>query len=254
MLLRRITQHVKDQNWFAVFVDFFIVVVGVFIGLQVQEWAIEQERKKDEVAYLERLNDETKQLIELRKQYDEIRPLIISIATKAYQKIFSDDEVITFTDQECRSVIWTSEKFRTIPPSELPTITELLASGRLETISSESLRIEILNYIQEVNKARDYIYVTQGKKSSITEKYSEMFTLTIKDLDNFTKNDGINLEAQCDVEKMRNNHNFRNSLTKNLDFYQSYYRRGIKPLSQKLAELSEAIDIELDTVKKVGEQ
>ncbi len=38
MLLRRITQHIKDQNWFAVFVDFLIVVVGVFIGIQVANW------------------------------------------------------------------------------------------------------------------------------------------------------------------------------------------------------------------------
>ena len=35
MLLRRVTQHVKTQNWFAVFLDFLIVVVGVFIGIQV---------------------------------------------------------------------------------------------------------------------------------------------------------------------------------------------------------------------------
>ena len=38
MLLRRITKHVKDQNWFAVGLDFFIVVVGVFIGIQVSNW------------------------------------------------------------------------------------------------------------------------------------------------------------------------------------------------------------------------
>ena len=38
MLLRRITKHVKDQNWFAVGIDFVIVVVGVFIGLQVANW------------------------------------------------------------------------------------------------------------------------------------------------------------------------------------------------------------------------
>ena len=38
MILRRITQHVKDQNWFAVALDFFIVVVGVFIGIQVANW------------------------------------------------------------------------------------------------------------------------------------------------------------------------------------------------------------------------
>jgi hypothetical protein len=29
---------VKDQNWFAVILDFIIVVVGVFIGLQVSNW------------------------------------------------------------------------------------------------------------------------------------------------------------------------------------------------------------------------
>ena len=38
MLLRRITKHVKDQNWFAVGIDFCIVVIGVFIGIQVANW------------------------------------------------------------------------------------------------------------------------------------------------------------------------------------------------------------------------
>ena len=41
MLLRSITKHVQDQNWFAIGIDFFIVVVGVFIGMQVAEKAIE---------------------------------------------------------------------------------------------------------------------------------------------------------------------------------------------------------------------
>ena len=34
MLLRRITKHIKEQNWFAVGIDFVIVVFGVFIGIQ----------------------------------------------------------------------------------------------------------------------------------------------------------------------------------------------------------------------------
>lgn len=43
MLLRRITQHVKDQNWFAVGLDFLIVVVSVFIvfrGRQLEHCAL----------------------------------------------------------------------------------------------------------------------------------------------------------------------------------------------------------------------
>lgn len=38
MLLRRITQHVKDQNWFAVGLDFLIVVAGVYIGVLLGNW------------------------------------------------------------------------------------------------------------------------------------------------------------------------------------------------------------------------
>jgi hypothetical protein len=38
MLLRRMTQHVTDQNWFAVGLDFVIVVAGVFLGIQIGNW------------------------------------------------------------------------------------------------------------------------------------------------------------------------------------------------------------------------
>ena len=38
MILRSITKHVTDQNWFAVGIDFFIVVIGVFMGVQVSNW------------------------------------------------------------------------------------------------------------------------------------------------------------------------------------------------------------------------
>lgn len=56
MLLRSITKHVKDQNWFAVALDFFIVVVGILIAFQVTNW---NEARSDgilELSYLERLS------------------------------------------------------------------------------------------------------------------------------------------------------------------------------------------------------
>ena len=61
MLLRRISKHVKDQNWFAVFIDFAIVVVGVFIGLQVANWNAAQSNKAELRVSLERLNKEVSQ-------------------------------------------------------------------------------------------------------------------------------------------------------------------------------------------------
>jgi len=59
MLLRSMTKHVRDQNWFAVFLDFSIVVVGVFIGLQVANWSAKQSDKAEYARALERLDVET---------------------------------------------------------------------------------------------------------------------------------------------------------------------------------------------------
>ena len=38
MIFRRIKAHVAKEDWFAVFIDFLIVVFGVFMGFQVQAW------------------------------------------------------------------------------------------------------------------------------------------------------------------------------------------------------------------------
>ena len=47
MLLRRITKHVKGQNWFAVALDFFIVVVGILIAFQITNWNETREARSN---------------------------------------------------------------------------------------------------------------------------------------------------------------------------------------------------------------
>jgi hypothetical protein len=60
MILSSVTKHVKEQNWFAVFVDFLIVVVGVFIGIQVANWNEAQTFNDKEVQLLKELKSEIK--------------------------------------------------------------------------------------------------------------------------------------------------------------------------------------------------
>jgi hypothetical protein len=45
MILRRLSQHIKDQNWFAVVLDFVIVVAGILIAFQITNWS-ELQREK----------------------------------------------------------------------------------------------------------------------------------------------------------------------------------------------------------------
>lgn len=55
MLLRRVTEHVRDQNWFAVSLDVVIVVFSVFIGIQVANWNEAQADRQLGRYYLNRL-------------------------------------------------------------------------------------------------------------------------------------------------------------------------------------------------------
>jgi ribosomal protein S17E len=52
MLLRRFSSHVQIQNWFAVFLDLIVVVVGLFIGLQIDNWWEGQKEARIEGEYL----------------------------------------------------------------------------------------------------------------------------------------------------------------------------------------------------------
>ncbi|NNC38885.1 MAG: hypothetical protein HKO02_15610 [Hyphomonadaceae bacterium] len=58
MLLRSLTKHVRDQNWFAVFLDFFIVVAGILIAFQITNWNVSRAE----------FQKETSALVELRKE------------------------------------------------------------------------------------------------------------------------------------------------------------------------------------------
>ena len=58
MLLRRIKTHVEKENWFAVGVDFVIVVIGVFIGIQVAYWNEARGVERDQRAMLVQLHND----------------------------------------------------------------------------------------------------------------------------------------------------------------------------------------------------
>ena len=55
MILRQLSKSIRKQDWFAVLIEFFVVVAGIFAGLQANDWAQERQDRKQERAALERL-------------------------------------------------------------------------------------------------------------------------------------------------------------------------------------------------------
>jgi hypothetical protein len=47
VFLRRIAEHLKAQNWTAVWLDLVIVIIGVFIGTQVSNWNQDRIQKRE---------------------------------------------------------------------------------------------------------------------------------------------------------------------------------------------------------------
>lgn len=58
MILRRLTQSLREQNWTAIAIEFVLLVVGVFLGIQVSNWNTAQIARNDARDALYRLRND----------------------------------------------------------------------------------------------------------------------------------------------------------------------------------------------------
>ncbi|HVV34930.1 MAG TPA: hypothetical protein VHC73_17010 [Vitreimonas sp.] len=68
MILRRLTQNLREQNWTAITIEFLIVVLGVFIANQVTDWNAHEADKRRGAAYLQQLTTDVQgNVVETRR-------------------------------------------------------------------------------------------------------------------------------------------------------------------------------------------
>jgi hypothetical protein len=98
MLLRRIKAHIEKENWFAVFVDFIIVVVGVFIGIQVANWNESKTFHDKETQLLKELKSEIEMGINSTRWRGDAYKQVTEAAVKSL--------AILSSKEECKSNCW----------------------------------------------------------------------------------------------------------------------------------------------------
>lgn len=64
MLLRRLVRNLRKQEWSVLGIEFVVVVVGIFLGLQVDGWNEARKERRAEGVYLERLAADMDEMIE----------------------------------------------------------------------------------------------------------------------------------------------------------------------------------------------
>jgi len=229
VLLRRVTQHIKTQNWFAVLVDFLIVVVGVFVGLQVQDWNDARKERLEEQVLMSRLHTETQALLDAH--HDELNALQARgrILTGVNPVLFSQEPPRAFTPAECRNIAG-SHSYRR-PPDELPVLDEMLETGRFDLLQSQAAKDNLRSYVMMRERARAYYNEAVNELFRLHSRFPSLIVVRrapiTADSDvswGGLSGDGYRWSPECDSEKMRDNASFLNEYVDNLSRINSLTR------------------------------
>ncbi len=147
MILRRIIAHLRKQEWTAIGIDFVIVVLGVFVGLQVQSWNESQQDRVRERMYIERLTRDF-EAIEDRTEFANDKWLAV---IEASRRLLADIDALTATGRPARTQQEILADLNQIQGTRIPapraaTFVELLSTGEIRVLRDDALRDALLAY------------------------------------------------------------------------------------------------------------
>ncbi len=174
MILRRLKAHVEAENWFAVGIDFCIVVIGVFIGIQVANWnEARANASKEKIILAAILEDIEDDLQNLNSAFESaalatqatnellvaagLQPLT-ELKTPVSNAVLTEtDTLISELPETATEQIWTAITIRYYPPQADAAFAGLMTAGDLSIISD----LELANSLQRYQAVWDATEVSQ---------------------------------------------------------------------------------------------
>ena len=162
MILNRIANRLRKGDWRTVIVEILIVVVGIFLGLQVDDWNELRKERHRETRYLERLYEDLE---------NDIQTIGSSLDWYSARQNMGDFLLETIKNPELvrsdPSRFVTSIQlaaFTTPPAISDHTFEELKFSGDLVIIQDESLRSDLSKYYTEIERFGQYTFSRETQK------------------------------------------------------------------------------------------
>lgn len=145
MILQRIGNAVKKQDWFVVAIEILIVIFGVFMGLQVDDWNNERKERIQEREILVRLFTEAEnavahisRLVENRAHRNEQLENMVAFV--------SDPARYPMDEGEATSALTRMTHYPAMKPPRT-VLDELTASGQMQLIRSQEIRNALGLYV-----------------------------------------------------------------------------------------------------------
>ena len=129
------------------FGEIVLVVIGILIALQINNWNENRKLQKQEITYLQNLSDDLKAQIVLLNGYIDFEDIIIKHSNAIvnhyeYNKGFKNMDSI-FPKLNDLSVRWTFSNLNT-------TLLEMISSGQINIIKNKELKAELIEFNQVI--------------------------------------------------------------------------------------------------------
>ena len=234
MILRSITKHVKDQNWFAVVLDFCIVVLGILIAFQITNW---NERRNDLVAeqkFLKRLIIDVDKAMTSSQRLRGRRIKQSEGMLQGLNVLLGKEDRKELTDDECLYIAY-SHDFTTTA-SSLPSFNEMLNSGRFEVIRNVALTEKLAAFQQSLEVLNYWLSWGTRDTHNLMDKFPELI-----EMESFYDDQRSEVwsRAKCDSDGMTNNRQLLNNLAENVDAMDGFLRDALIPWSSQLKALQQ---------------
>jgi hypothetical protein len=233
MILRRVIQHFRNQEWTAIAIDLVIVVVGVYIGIQAQAWNVQRENRQIENRYLLNLHDEILSMIDndrdrVAAEQDELEAMMSVV-----KQLAEPSEYKPLSTEHCRAI--TSSHIFVGSIFVPPTIAELLSTGRLQLIENNALRSEMVSFSQAVESYRQLITDIQSDRLVLSRAHPQLISLDLQGDDN----------PGCNFEAMRQSPAFVNDISDNRARMEAYVETVVVGQQDMRINLHLSLDDEL---------
>lgn len=148
MILRRITSAFRRQDWFAVGIETLIVVLGVFLGLQANNW---NEARLERAELNQQLIGLRRELEDNRTHFKDFRAELVHQMddVESLRSAFKADPP-SISNDEFNARFLNVLRIKTFSP-ELTALNELAETGGLRRLSSPTLRKAISDWQAELD-------------------------------------------------------------------------------------------------------
>jgi hypothetical protein len=237
MLLRRTIDHLKNQDWAILALEFLLVVIGIFAALQVNNWNEARKDRIDEQQFMSQLHEDIVLAEELSERVRERRLNNLKWLIDASDVIFSREPRTVLHEDECNAV--SASHYFNIAISHLPSVAELMSTGRMAIVQDAELRAALVG-LQQINATLQFLINVQIEGTiDLSSEYPQL----IKKVAFFDADLGeVSTTRQCDTDGMRVNQKFLNNFSENIDRYDAYVRDGLAPWSQQIDKVHQLVD------------